>query len=236
MRYARSGMRSRSLGHATGQDAVAHACVRARGDARGGSLAVPSAAVPCAAGRSPRQMHPSAVQTARSWFPPFAACFAIAPGARREPGGRRWGRGRGWRRALLYRGQRAASQPGFGQTPACPGSVPRGRWLPYFRRADAGGTFHPFAPSPSHRNAAAPGPERSRHHRGVPAAPLAGVWGGPSPTRTPRFGPHPPRKRGWGHWHTQAVSDEAEQRFVLSPISPQHRKAVESPDLRCDKR
>jgi len=86
---------------------------------------------------------------------------------------------------------------------------------------------------------------QSCHCLGVPAAPLAGDGGGAWPTSAPCLGPHPSRKLGWGGspgspsaggTGTRRLRLTKPSSVLFSPVSPRHRKAVTSPDLRRDKR
>lgn len=120
-----------------------------------------------------------------------------------------------------------------------PRDLAGGRWLPYFCRANAGGTFRPFGPSPFHPNAAAPELSSFQgasnppghcpgvpHPYGPPVSVLIPLASGAGPLAAPVLG---------GTGTRRLCLTKQSSVFLFSPISLQHRKAVESLDLRCDK-
>lgn len=123
--------------------------------------------------------------------------------------------------AALCRDRRAAAPT--------PGAASAPGWV-HQCRADAGGAFRPFAVLRPGKvllrwSGAIPilGTRRPRSPAiedrvPCPVARLQRSWGGGYGAGDGAVSPIWARIERWGHWHTQAVSDKEEERFVLSHL------------------
>lgn len=247
------------LGHAMGQDVQRlHTCVlKPGGELAGRALAPP----PCAMCRQLMALPDASELCANSSIAASSPCCLFCNHSRacREVGGCGGavglGTGMGTGVGSPYQDQRPASLPGCGLSSVaaadpsaprgpCPGDHAqgpcRGMVAAIFLQSQCRRHVFPLWTITILPKSSCP---RAVTISGCQQPPWP-VSGGPSPTQTPCFCPHPPGKQGQSPGSPGAggtgtrrlwLTKQSSVVFLFSPISLQHPKAVESPDLRCDK-